>query len=1263
MLRVHLFGGLAVSRGESPLPPIASTAGRSLFAYLITYRDRPHTRDLLAGTFWPDLPADAARHRLRQALWQIRRALSPHPVLSTEGDTVQINPDLPLWLDVERFERGAAWEPGRLADPARLPAPQPADLPELAEAAELYRGDFLAGYYDDWALVEQERLREVFLGALERLVAGYKGQGDYQAALAYARRLAGEDPWREEAHREVMRLCHVLGRDAEALKQYQICCQILAEELGAEPSAETEGLAAEIAERTELQEPAWAPAAARPSLAPLLEHPDRLPLVGRRSVLAEMLKQVEAAAQGAGGLLLVYGEAGVGKTRLLRELARNAQWRGIRTAWGRCYELAGAQPYQPLLEVLRTDLPLLREASLEPLWRAELARLLPELATGESPPPLAPEQEQRRLLEAIARGLLALARTTPGLILLEDAHWIDADSLGAIRYLLPRLETVPLLMVVTVRGEELAGRGGADLSALERTRLPRRIELGRLTLAESGELVQHALGLEQPPPRFSARLFAETEGNPFFLTETLRALVDEGLLYRDESGEWSTPWDESTQDYAEMPLPDSVTQSIEGRLDRLAPLQGEMLCLAAIIGRDVNFDLWHLASDREKRELLDVADQLCRKGLLLAADAGVDDADYLFAHDQIRRVAYGQLAAPRRRLYHERVADALERLAPHEPEALAYHWTEARVWDKSADYHRQAGDRARAVYANAKAVDHYDRALEALDRLPGSVDPELRYRLHLAREGIHDLQGEREAQAQDLATLARLAKQSGDDHWQALVALRQAQHADRIGDYPAAIAAARIAVHFGRRARDPEIEAEGQIRWGQALTRLGSYDAAQAHLEQALKLIRRAETSQPSSRPQHMLETECLRSLGAAFWCLGEYDAARRYYEQCLQLCHESGYRRGESLVLSKLGVIHAEQGDYGAAQSCLRSAVQICREIGHRFGEVNAVNNAAIVSLYLGDHDNARAGLEQSLRAGREIGHRRAEGIVSTYLALLFHRLGDNETARECGERALLVAGELGDRPVCSDALTNLGHALAGLGRLTDAAEAYARALELRRELGEHNRAMESLAGLASVSLARGETAAARLYVEEILDHLESKSLDGADEPFRVYLTCHHVLQAADDPRAQQLLAAAYDLLQQRASMIGDEQLQQSFLENIPQHRAIAVAFRRQHFSQFAVRLARTDAPTGRPLRDDEYVTVAWTVATPEDETLAGGPARRRARIRRLLREAADQGAAPTIGDLASALRVSEPTVRRDLAALRRAGYPAETRGSRAGQ
>ncbi|HFD38679.1 MAG TPA: hypothetical protein ENJ31_02345, partial [Anaerolineae bacterium] len=606
MLRIFLLGGFALFEGESPLPSISGAAARSLFAYLLTYRERPHTRDLLAGTFWPDLPDAAARRRLSQALWRIRKALAPLDPLRTEGDTVQIGPDLPLWLDVEQFTRHKAQGTRRKAQSAM----EEGDFLEHCELClEYYRGEFLAGYYDDWVIVERERLREMYLEVLARLVEGFKARGNYERALTYARRLAEEDPWREGAHREAMRLLHLLGRDAEALARFETCRRVLAEELDVEPSPETVALAAEIAAAADLPAPAWLPAAARPAHEVPLARPDRLPLVGRASELADLLRGVEAAAEGQGGLTLLYGEAGVGKTRLAQELARNAEWRGLGVMWGRCYELTAPPAYQPLVEALRAGLDALRRAPLEPLWRAELSRLLPELA-GDAPlpPPLSPEEERRRLLEAIARGFLALAATTPALLLLEDAQWMDLSSLEALRYLLPRLRDAPLAVVVTVRSEDLVGPQAGALTALENTRLVHRLDLSRLDLDGTGALVHRALDLTHPAPLFSARLHAETEGNPFFLLETLRTLMDEGLLQRDAEGEWHTPWDEATRDYAELPLPPNVAQIIERRLARLPPPLDRMVDLAAVVGREVSFDLWRQAGGWEEEALLAAGD-------------------------------------------------------------------------------------------------------------------------------------------------------------------------------------------------------------------------------------------------------------------------------------------------------------------------------------------------------------------------------------------------------------------------------------------------------------------------------------------------------------------------------------------------------------------------------------------------------------------------------------------------------------------------------
>lgn len=1261
MLRARLFGGLALAWHQKPLPVIPSRVARSLLAYLIIHRDRCHTRDLLAGSFWPDLPDATARRRLSKALWQIRHAFrqtqeqasDPEPVLVTAGDTVQLNPHLPLWLDVEEFTRHSA----------RCTNGRPETLECCEACVDLYRGEFLAGYYDDWAMVEQERLRETFLAALKWLVVGYKGRGEYEQALTYGRRLAAEDPWSEEAHREVMRLCHLLGQDTEALNQFETCRQVLAEELGLEPSPGTEALVAEIVTLSGLPEPPLLPSAARATTGTLLERPDCLPLVGRESELAELLRHVEAAAGGKGGLVLVYGEAGVGKTRLLQEVARNAQWRGLCTAWGRCYELATPPAYQPLVEVLGACLPALSESSLEPLWRAELSRLLPELASGEDlPPSLPPEEERRRLLEAIALAFLTLTDTAPLLVLLEDIHWMDPASLEALRYLLPRLAEAPLLVVTTVRTEELVGKAAAALSALEDTRLPHHLELAPLDLAGIAELVHRALGLERPAPRFSARLYAETEGNPFFLIETLWALVEEGLLYRDEAGKWSTPWDESTEDYAELPLPAGVVQSIERRLDRLPDSLGEVLNLAAVIGRGVDFEVWCSASGWDEEALMKAGDELCSRGLLLAVDPGpATEADYAFSHDQIRRVAYERLAPPRRRFYHRRVAQALIHRAPSEPEVLAHHWMQAEVWDKAVDYHHQAGDRARGVYANVEAAAHYTQSLEALHLLSDPVDLLLSYQLHLARAVAYDVLGEREAQIRDLRTLEALAESLDDDARRAEVALRQASYGEFTGDFPMAIAMAQVAIDLGQAVQDVTVASAGYLQWGQALWRQGAYEAARPRLEQALDSARAAGLRQ--------MEADSLRNLGIVCWYLADLAEAEIRYQESLCISREIGDRRGEGATLTNLGLNSAHRGNYAEAIAYHEQALHIACEMGDRRSEGIALFNLGDVSLLTqGDHAGAKTYYERSLHIFREIGDRPAVGRVLAYFGLLSHHLGDDEAAREHSQQALLISEEVGDRSFQGYALTNLGHALASLELLDEAGAAYRQALILRRELCEHSRAMEALAGLARVALAQGEPAQAKVHVEDILSYLETQALDGADEPFCVYLTCYRVLCANQDPRAEHILTAAYDLLREYAAKIEDDESRCSYLENVVAHREIAVIYRELQSSRegsqaslegsqtthpeqgrrVVVSLPRADAPLGRPLRDDEYVTVTWTVAVPQDEAIEGKVARRHHRILRLLSEAQAQRAAPTHSHLAEALGVSRRTIQRDLALLR---------------
>jgi DNA-binding SARP family transcriptional activator/Tfp pilus assembly protein PilF len=1269
MLRAHFFGGLALAGDREPIATIPSRAARSLLAYLITYRDRSHTRNLLAGTFWPDLPDATARRRLRQALWQIRAIFSPQPVLLTEGDTVQLNPEVPIWIDVAAFEQQAS------------------TTSSLQAAVDLYRGEFLAGYYDDWTIAERERLHGILLDTLGRLTDAYKAHGDCERALGCARRLAAEDPWREEAHCEVMRLCHLLGRDAEALKQYELCCQVLAHDLDTGPSAETVALAAEIAARAGLAGPPFLPSAVRPALAPLLDRPDRLPLVGRQAELAGLLGQLEAAIAGHGGLTIIYGEAGVGKSRLLRELASNAAWRGVQTAWGRCYEMASAA-YQPFVEVLRACLPALNGSRLALVWRACLAPLLPEL-TGSGPLPVVPpDQERRRLLEAIIQALVVLAEMAPHLILLDDTHWIDPASLEVLRYLLPRLADSRLLVTITIRSEELAGQTAAELWAMEDTRLPRRLELRRLDAAATGELVQRALGLEQPAPRFSARLYAETEGNPFFVVEALRTLVEEGLLVRDEAGVWSTPWDGSTQDYAELTLPAEVAHSIERRLARLPHPLGQALGLAAVIGRSLDFRLWRSAGGWEEEQLLAAADELCTRGLLLALAEG---SDYTFAHDLIRRVAYGRLARPRRRFYHRRVAEALTCL-PAQIEALAYHWTQAEEWDKAADCHHQAGDQARGVYAHAEAADHYSQALAAVERLPGAANALHRFQLHLAREAEYGLMARREAQAKELEVLAALAETLRDRALQARVALRQSDYCQAIGRYPESLAAVQEAVRLAQAIPDLPLEAEAQRQWGYVLWHQGSFGDARVRLETAQVLARRCSL--------HAVEAESLRDLGTIFGQQGDNNQAVGCYQRALPILRQIGDRRGEGMTLNNLGLVARRLGDYVAARTYHEQSLQIRRDIGDQLGESHVLNHLGIICrqqrdyalarlyfeqvlalrregedrwvrgrtldnlartfLDLGDYANAEVHFEQALAIRREIGGRASEAVTLDGLGLICHFRGDHQAAYEHFLQALNLTHDLGDREDEGYALADVGRALAALGRQVEAADSYRQALTLRRELGQQNLTMEPLAGLAEVALAQQDLALALAYVAEILGYLDGGgTLDGTDEPIRIYLICYQALHANQDPRSDAILETAHRFLQEVAARIEDEALRRSYLENVPAHRELIAVYREQHATQ-TITLPRAGAPLGRPLRDDEQVTVTWTVAAAEDEAIAGKAARRHHRLLRLLREAQAQGAVPSYHHLAEALGVHQRTIERDLALLRHQEDPLPpTRGT----
>ncbi|MEJ2435789.1 MAG: tetratricopeptide repeat protein, partial [Pseudolabrys sp.] len=465
-----------------------------------------------------------------------------------------------------------------------------------------------------------------------------------------------------------------------------------------------------------------------------------------------------------------------------------------------------------------------------------------------------------------------------------------------------------------------------------------------------------------------------------------------------------------------------VQEVIGERLLHLGDATRAALELVAVLGKDADFFVLVRAGDGTPAALLAALADLGRRGFLAETEAR-----YRFEHDYIREIAYRAIRRERRLRLHRQVGRVLEELYPERVEALAYHFDLGQVWDKAAVYGHQAGDRAGAAYANDRAVAHYTRALEALDRQSGD-DPSRRFELLLAREAVNDLRGARALQLQDLGSLEKLAETLDDDLWSAAVALRWAGYHTATGGFAASKEMAEAAMRHASRAGDARLEAEGHFAQGRAL------------------------------------------------WLQAQYALARACYERALTLTRQVGDRLGEARCLHSLGVIHFDIDEYRLALEYHRRALTIYRDLGDRQREAESLNALANVYDALGEAALARESYEHSLAIKRAIGDRRGEAITLYNLAVRYRDAGEGELARRYCEDALAIARDIDSRRLVAYILTYLGliaeklHTSEPASRadLAAAEDYYAQALAIRSEIGQLALANDSRAGLARTALAQ---------------------------------------------------------------------------------------------------------------------------------------------------------------------------------------------------
>jgi DNA-binding SARP family transcriptional activator len=929
-LRVRFLGTLDICADDQPLSKPPTLKSQSLLAYLIYHRRQPQPRERLAGLFWGDRPEPKARHSLATALWHIRRCLPREEYILSDFHTIQFDPQADLWLDVERFEFEVHSH----------------DMARLEAAVALYQGEFLDGFYDDWIINERYRLETLFADVLARLMVAQEAGREHEAALSTALRLLGQDPLREDAHRLAMRAYCRLGQRNAALEQYCRCQQMVRQELGAEPMVETTELYQAILEgRFKVGRPPEVPpvqvSAVEPPL-PLGRSPlDAIApsrLVGRVDELEVLQERWQRAEVGQGGVVFIGGEAGVGKTRLAEEFASRLRWQGVRVLWGRCYEFERLLPYQPISEALRTILPTLAPAELADLaaWTvAEVARLVPELAEHypdlEIPAPMDSTQEQARLFDRVACFLGQLASHQALLMVVEDLHWASESTLQMLHYLARHLASHPILLLGTLRAEAVGRRH--PLRSLQRQLgregLAQLLHLPRLSSEALKAMVVEMSGAGEAVAPLARRLYQETEGNPFFLTEIVKALFEAELIYL-EQGTWRSDFARISQE--ELPLPASLREAIQARVDSLSDDAQEVLRLAAVLGREFDLDLLNAVWGRGEGATLEALDVLLRRRLL-DEGSGAMGRDYAFTHHKIQEVVYAGTRG--RRLLHRRVGEVVEKLQPDDAVALAWHFERAEEPGRAARHTLQAGLAAKAVFAHVEARAYLDRALVLLEREAARLrDPQvvaanqrLRIQVLYERGWVLRLLGDMEAYARDVQEVERLARALGDQRTLAHLRYREAYTHRWFCRYAQGREAAEEGVRLSQAAADRLLEARCQREVGLVARETGDYRRARTALERALTLF--------ADLGETVYEIHALGNLSTLYWYLGEHEQAMNLARQALARCDQAALPLQRRLGLGDMGAAAAAAGDLELARQCLLESLSIARQIADRTQEI----------------------------------------------------------------------------------------------------------------------------------------------------------------------------------------------------------------------------------------------------------------------------------------------------------------------------------------
>lgn len=883
-------------------------------------------------------------------------------------------------------------------------------------------------------------------------------------------------------------------------------------------------------------------------------------LVGREEELAQIAHFIEPLWQGKfAGLLLVSGDAGVGKGRLVYEFRSAGLLEKKKILWVVCQpDSTLRQSFNPLRSWLSRYFGIFAGESSDQRRRIFETKL-DDLLISLSDPQLAQELDRTRSvlgalldirwndslyeqLDAEGRynntflALIALLKAEslrqPVVMFMDDFQFIDNDSMDFLprlkRAMLVAGESYPIAIIVTTRPSS---------RSLDPKLIGARIDLRGLGREAIAQLAETILGGAVAPDLVTL-LLNRSEGNPYFAEQIVRYLQEENFIEMSRSG-WSLVR-RLRSDF----LPGDIRSLLVARLDQLTREVREVVQTASVLGREFEIQvLSHmLAGDQNVQAYVDEAEHA-------AIWAPLNEARYIFSHGLLHDAAYEMQMRSRRQVLHALALTALEALFTNDLKTryaeLAYHADHAGLTSKAQVYYTLAGKASSELYQNSQGIDYLTRAL--IFTQPDDLD--VQFDLLLERVELFSRQADRASQLKDLNALEELAQRLGDPIRLAKMLMLRTVYHYLTGNYVDAIKDASQAETLSASIPEIDLAFLAQSACILALLRLGRLQESMQRARDTLQRVRKAGIRKEEAR--------VLNAMGLVALEQKEPAAAERYLVDALEIAREIRDRSTEVNALANLAVCEASvKGNYAIAHYYHEQTRKIAHEIGDRNAEGMALGNLGFTSGMQGNFAAAHQYHEQSLSLAREIGSLYHETYTLINLSAVTGMQNNALLAIEYAQRASEIARKAGERSGDAWAMLYLGHAYLLVNKLEQARLAYHRSLAIRDELEQPSLSMEPLAGLVDVALRMNDLAAASREAEKILAHFDSGgTLVGTDDPLRVYYSCYLFLAKQQDPRSMQVLKSATQLLETQVSKFKDEQARKMYIENVPWRLALQQA------------------------------------------------------------------------------------------------------------